>query len=98
MRSRFPALNPAEQEWTNIAGTEGADIPLLASILAQHIPASEVLVEIHRKEGACLSRSEAASYVASHLGEGTIRIADREFKSVVVIALNGVAAGWQIGA
>ena len=98
MRSRFPEFNPAELEWTNIAGAEGADVPLLASIVARHIPASEVLVEVHRREGAFLPRSEAATYAASHLGEGTIRMADREFKSVVVVALNGVATGWQIGA
>lgn len=71
-------------------------MPLLASIIARHIPAAEVLVEVHRRKGALLPRSEAATYVASHLGEGTIRIADREFKSVVVVALNGVAAGWQV--
>ena len=98
MRSRFPKFNPAELEWTNIAGAGGADVRLLASIVAQHIPAPEVLVEVHRKEGALLARSEAAAYAASHIGEGTIRIADREFKSVVVVALNGVAAGWQIDA
>jgi hypothetical protein len=96
MLSRFPAFNAAELEWTNIARAEGADVPLLASIVAQHIPAAEVLVEVHRKEGAFLPRSEAATYAASHIGEGTIRIADREFKSVVVVALNGVVAGWRI--
>jgi hypothetical protein len=74
------------------------NLSLLASMVAQHIPASEVLVEVHCKEGALLPRDEAAAYIASHLGEGTIRIADRGFKSVVVVALNGVAAGWQIDA
>jgi len=98
MRSRFPKFNPAELEWTNIARAAGADVALLASIVARHIAASEVLVEVHRKEGALLPRSEAASYAASHVGEGTIRIADREFKSVVVVALNGVATGWQVDA
>jgi hypothetical protein len=98
MRSRFPPFNAADRDWTNIVGAEGADVPLLAAIVARHIPASEVLVEVHRKEGALLPRTEAASYVATHLGEGTIRIADRDFKSVVVVALNGVAAGWQVDA
>ena len=98
MRQRFPEFNPAELEWTNIAGAEGADMPLLASIVDQHISAPEVLVEVHRREGAFLPRSEAATYAASHLGEGTIRIADREFKSAVVIALNGVSTGWQVDA
>jgi len=98
MRSRFPEFNPAELEWTNIAGAAGADVPLLASIVARYIPAAEVLVEVHRKEGAFLPRNEAATYAASHIGEGIIRIADREFKSVVVVALNGVAAGWRLDA
>jgi len=98
MRSRFPAYNAADHEWTNIAGKEGADGSLLAAILARHLPASEVLVEVHRRTGALLPRSEAAVYAASHVGEGTIRIADREFSSVVVVALNGVAAGWRVDA
>jgi|SRR5664279_6484019 len=98
MRTRFPPFNAAEHEWTNIAGAQGADVSLLKSFVAAHIRAGEVLVEVHRKEGALLPREQAASYIASHLGEGTIRVADREFKSAVVVASNGVAAGWQIGA
>ena len=98
MRTRFPEFNSAELEWTNIAGAAGVDVPLLASVVAHHISATEVLVEVHRKEAALLPRGEVAIYVAAHLGEGTIRMADREFKSAVVVALNGVAPGWQIDA
>jgi hypothetical protein len=96
MRSHFPVFSAVDHEWTNIAGTEGANVPLLASLIAQHLPDQDVLVAVHRKEGALLPRAEAASYIASHLGEGTIRVADRGFKSVVVVASNGVATGWQI--
>lgn len=94
MRTRFPEFNSAELEWTNIAGAAGVDVLLLASVVAHHIAATEVLVEVHRKEGALLPRGEVATYVAAHLSEGTIRMADREFKSAVVVALNGVASGW----
>jgi hypothetical protein len=98
MRSHFPAFEAADRDWTNVAGPEGVDLQLLSSIVDQHIGAAEVLIEVHRKEGALLPRSEAAAYIASHLGEGTIRIADRAFRSVVVVALNGVAAGWHVDA
>ena len=98
MRLRFPQVNLVEHDWVNIASADGPNTPLLASIVAEHISAPEVLIEVHRREGAVLPRDQAASYIASHIGEGTVRVADREFRSVVVVLSNGVAAGWQLGA
>lgn len=97
MRSRFPAFNAADHEWTNIAERAGPNVPLLEAIIAMYVAAPEVLVEVHRKEGAFLPLKDAVSYIASHVGEGNIRITDREFTSFVVVAANGVATGWQIG-
>ena len=97
MRSHFPAFNAADHEWTNIAESQGPNVPLLEAIIARYVASPQVLVEVHRKEGALLPLKEAVAYIASRVGQGNIRIADREFKSFVVVATNGVAAGWQIG-
>ena len=98
MRKRFPAFNAADVDWTNIAETQGVNVSRLELLIAQHIHADEALVEVHRTEGALLPLSQVASYIASHVGEGSIRVADRGFRSAVVVAVNGVAAGWQIDA
>src|SRR5687768_15123279 len=97
IRSRFPAFSAANHEWINIAQPEGPNAELLESILHKYVTAAEVLVEVHRKEGALLPLKEAVAYIASKMGQGEIRVADREFKSFVVVAANGVATGWQIG-
>jgi hypothetical protein len=46
--------------------------------------------------GALLPIGEAASFITSHIGEGQIRVANREFTSFVVVAINGVATGWRM--
>jgi len=47
-------------------------------------------VQVNRKLGALLPTVEAAAYLGAHIGEGEIRVADREFTSFVVVAINGV--------
>jgi hypothetical protein len=98
MRRHFPALDAAAQEWVNIADRDGPNVLLLASVVRRFITSEEVLVEIHRKEGALLPLEEVVQYIAAHIGQAEIRLADREFRSAVVIATNGVATGWQVGA
>ena len=95
MRKHFPVLDAAKAEWTNIVERSGTNQELLERVLSEHIDASEVLVEVHRKIGAMVPRHEAAAYISSHLGQGEIRVADREFTSFVVVAQNGVVTGWR---
>jgi hypothetical protein len=95
MREHFPAFDAAKLEWTNILEADGPNSEVLDVLLGRHIDASEVLVEVHRKLGAVVSRSEAANFIASHIGEGQIRVADRQFTSFIVVARNGVATGWR---
>ena len=95
MRQHFPAVSAAEREWRNIAGTAVPPEALLQELLETHIGEVEVLVEVHRKVGALLPAKEAAAFACSHIGEGQIQIANREFTSFVVVAQNGVATGWR---
>jgi len=39
-------------------------------------------------------RNSAVDFVAKHVGQGEIRITDRQFRGFVVVAANGVATGW----
>jgi hypothetical protein len=98
MRSRFPAVNAAKREWTNVAGVAGPDVGALKSLMLELFSSLDVLVEVHRKEGALLPTEEAAVYIAAHVGSSEIRVADREFTSFMVVAANGVATGWQASA
>lgn len=93
MKQRFPPIEHATREWTVVA-----DSVQLEVLVAAYIGSPEVLVEVHRKLGALLPVQEAAAFAIAHIGEGEIRIADREFSGVVVVAQNGVAAGWHVPA
>lgn len=93
MKQRFPPIEHATRDWAVVA-----DSRQLEALVAAYIRSPEVLVEVHRKLGALLPVREAAAFAVAHIGEGEIRIADREFTGVVVVAQNGVAAGWRMPA
>lgn len=95
MLQRFPAFDAVDLEWKNMHDGKAPRLQELTEMLVHYIQAPEVLVEVHRKLGAFLPVAEAITYIGSHIGEGQIRVADRQFTSFVVIALNGVAAGWR---
>jgi hypothetical protein len=90
MRTNFPPFDAAKVEWTNVVERDGPNVQLLQRELERHICAAEVLIEIHRKSGALVPRHEAAQFIAGRMGQGDIRIADRQFTSFVVVAQNGV--------
>lgn len=93
MKQRFPPIEHATREWAVVD-----DSGQLGAHIAAFVRSPEVLVEVHRKLGALLPVQEAAAFAVAHIGEGEIRIADREFSGVVVVAQNGVATGWHIPA
>jgi len=97
MRQHFPAISAAQRDWRNIAGSSAQSEVLLQELLETHIGEEEVLIEVHRKLGALLPAKEAAAFACSHIGEGQIQIANRDFTSFVVVAQNGVATGWRVG-
>jgi hypothetical protein len=90
MRQNFPSIEHARREWMIVG--ESSQIEAL---IAEYVRSPEALVEVHRKLGALLPIGEAARFAAAHIGEGEIRIADREFTGFVVVAQNSVATGWR---
>jgi len=96
MLDRFPAFNAVDFEWENMHDGKAPQLKELSELLVRYIEAPEVLVEVHRKLGALLPIDEAVAFIGSHIGEAQIRVADRQFTSFVVVALNGVAAGWRM--
>jgi hypothetical protein len=94
MREHFPALEVAGKAWKNVADTDGPRVSEISALLAEYIGSAETMVEVHRKLGSELPTVEAASFIASHIGEGQIRATNRECSGFVVVAINGVACGW----
>jgi hypothetical protein len=94
MREHFPTLEAAGKAWMNVADVEGPRVSEISALLAQYIGPVETIVEVHRKLGSALPAAEAASFIASHIGEGEIRATNRERSGFVVVAINGVACGW----
>lgn len=90
MRQHFPSIEHARREWVVVA-----DSSQIEALVTEHVRSAEALVEVHRKLGALLPIGEAARFAAAHIGEGEIRISDREFTGFVVVARNGVATGWR---
>lgn len=98
MRAHFPSSAPAQQAWTNIADVQGRLLAEQAyATVAQPFVdrgINEVLVQVHRKVGGRMAVSQLMAYVAEHLADGHIRIADRGFSMLCVVAANGVATSW----
>lgn len=94
MRKHFPTAGEATWVWVNIADQDGLREAELLKLLDEYIPSELLLVEVHRKVAAFLPKADVIRFVCEHLGEGNIRICDRAFHGFVVVATNGVAAGW----
>jgi hypothetical protein len=95
MRERFPAFSAVDHEWVNMHDGKTPRTRELSEFLSRSLNGPEVVIEVHRKLGAVLPIDEAAAFIGSHIGEGQIRVADRNFTSFVVVAMNGVATGWR---
>jgi len=98
MRQNFPATRGTAREWIVVADEKGLRFDVLGALIHEHLRSENVLVEVHRKLGNLLARQAALEFVSAHLGQGEIRLANRAFDGFVVVAQNGVATGWTIGA
>jgi hypothetical protein len=94
MRQKFPEVRAIDRDWVVAADESGLRREVVRGLIAKYIVADELLVEVHRRVGDFLSVEAAIDLVAEHVGQGEIRISDREFTGYVVVAVNGVAAGW----
>lgn len=95
MRKHFPPVEHAARAWSIVQTERGPNHGAIAALLAEHIASPEVVVQVHRKLGALLPVVDAPAYIGAHIGEGEIRVSDRQFTGFVVVALNGVATGWR---
>jgi len=94
MLEHFPEVRPAARDWIVAADEGGLRDEVVRDLVSRHIPADELLVEVHRRVGDFLAVEAAFAFVAKHVGQGEIRITDRQFRGFVVVAANGVATGW----
>ena len=94
MRQHFPDVEAAACTWVVVADDLGLRAGVLNDLLETHVPVGDLLVEVQRKIGDFLPRQETELFVARYLGQGDIRISNREFTGFVVVAANGVATGW----
>lgn len=94
MRLHFPAVSGQLRDWKNVAEASGVREDDIRRLVDQYIQADDVLVEVHRRIGSFLPKADAVSFIAQHIGQGEIRVADRDFTGFVVVAVNGVATGW----
>lgn len=100
MRAHFTAMDPAKAEWSNLVDEHGllmegrVQVVLLEPFMARGV--SEVLIEVQRKVGDQMLIAEVIPYLQSHVGQGHIKIANREFTVFAEVAVNGVGLSWQI--
>jgi hypothetical protein len=97
IRQNFPATMGASREWIVVADEKGLRFEVLGALIDEHVRCDDVLVEVNRKVGDLLPRQATLEFVSSYLGQGEIRLANRDFNGFVVVAQNGVATGWTVG-
>ena len=99
MQAHLPNAAPAQQVWLNIADAQGRllDEETAAVVVQPFLSRGikEVLVQVRRKICGRIPITQLTAYVALHLAEGHIRIADRAFGVFVVVDANGAATSWQ---
>ncbi|MFC5479727.1 hypothetical protein [Massilia suwonensis] len=95
LMASFPAVDAHARSWVNVLERDGTlRTEALGHLLDTYIAATTVLVWVNRKCGAMLPKNQAITFIAEHVGQGEIKVADREFQGFVVVAMNGAATGW----
>ena len=87
----------AFREWIVVADEKGLRCEVLGALIDEHVRSDDVLVEVNRGVGNLLPKQATLEFISAHLGQGEIRLANREFDGFVVVAQNGVATGWTVG-
>lgn len=95
MTAHFPQVELVTLDWCNALEADGTvRTEILDRLIDQFILDDEILIEVNRKLGDQKPKCQVIPYVQEHVGKGQIRIAGRDFQGYVLIAMNGVAAGW----
>ena len=78
-----------------MAHGDSEDTARIEAFLRANFTQDELVVRVTRKVGGLVPVSEAASLVASAVGQAEIRIANREFTAFAVVGHPGVATAWK---
>ena len=89
MNQHFPKCDFSELALVNVEGKSD----VLEAILKSNISSDDFLISINRKVGARLSLKDAVNFIQASMGQGQVRVSNREFTQFVVIASNCTAAG-----
>ena len=95
MHRHFPPIDAVSRNWQHLIIGETFSEQAALDLMNENIAGEEVLVHVHRKLGALCGKAEAVRLIAQHWGHSDIQVADRDFLGFVVIAQNGVGAGWK---
>ena len=95
--TEFPAVWAHEHSWVNVHDGKAPKLDVLLDILNTNIREDRAVVVVHSPFGigAELPLGEVCAFVAPHVLEAEIQVADPEFTTFVAILINGVAAGWR---
>lgn len=94
LRENFPQRPACATDWVVVADERGLRFDVVRELIRRHIASDDLVVEANRKAGDHLPIDQAIEFVARHLGQGRIRLSDREFTGFVVIESTGVASAW----
>jgi len=94
MLEHFPTISIAEHEWINVADADGLRKDKLSELFSQYFSSHELLVEVHRRVGKLLPQAEVVGFIAEHLGQGQIKVSNRDFTAFAVVTTTGVATAW----
>ena len=94
IRVKFPVFVATEHEWQLVAHGDSQDRTRIEAFLRANFSHDELVVRVTRKVGGLMPISEAATLVASAIGQSEIRIANREFTEFAVVGHPGVATAW----
>lgn len=92
MLRHFPEYDSAAVDWTRLLQGSPNDLERAERYVLDRIDSEPILMEVDRRTAVAASRAEVLPFLRPHLGNREIRIASRDFSSLVVIASAGVAA------
>lgn len=95
MLKHFPPVGKEPGEWRLLMREATCPPHLVLAFLRETFGAEAVVVEIRRKIGGMFPMEEAADFIAPHVGHAHIRLANRSFTTLAVIASGGVVTSWR---
>ena len=94
----FPAVWPEDHSWVNVHDGQVVRVEDLKSLLAANIRGHHAVVVVRSEPGigAELPIDDVVSFIAPHVLQAEILVADPAFESFAAVLINGVASGWNV--